>query len=48
MPDSMIATMKSVVATGRRMKGSETFISSSHRCAWMRTSAAVRCPLLAC
>jgi hypothetical protein len=27
MPDSMIATMSSVVATGRRMKISETFIA---------------------
>ena len=40
MPDSMIATINSVVATGRRMKGSETFISSIHGCALRNVSAA--------
>src|SRR5690242_21948868 len=33
MPDSMIAAIKSVVPTGRRMKGSETFIAPLYRCA---------------
>src|SRR5579863_7294611 len=47
MPDSMIATMSSVVATGRRMKGSETFISSIHRCAWTGAFEAFCRPLLA-
>ena len=31
MPDSMIAAISSVVATGRKMKGSETFIASFQR-----------------
>ena len=33
----MIATINSVVATGRRMKGSETFISTFHDCAHAQT-----------
>jgi hypothetical protein len=31
MPDSMIAAINSVVPTGRRMKGSETFIAPLYR-----------------
>jgi hypothetical protein len=31
MPDSMIAAISSVVPTGRKMKGSETFIAPFHR-----------------
>src|SRR5271166_2096218 len=30
MPDSMIAAIRRVVPTGRRIKGSETFIASFH------------------
>jgi hypothetical protein len=30
----MIAAINSVVATGRKMKVSETFIASFRRCAW--------------
>src|SRR5215813_8687221 len=33
MPDNMIAAINSEVPTGRRMKGSETFIAPLHRCA---------------
>src|SRR5690242_15547548 len=33
MPASMIAAINSDVPTGRRMKGSETFIAPLHRCA---------------
>src|SRR5207248_5181950 len=36
MPDSMIAAISSVVPTGRRMKGSETFIAPLYRCASRR------------
>src|ERR1700722_18297126 len=45
MPDSMIAAIMSVVPTGRRMKGSETFIAPFHRRA--RSLAAIRSALLA-
>src|ERR1700744_2109359 len=40
----MIATIRSVVATGRRMKGSETFIVACHRCpGWSGPPAAALC-----
>src|ERR1700733_6458915 len=45
MPDSRIAAIKSVVPTGRRIKGSETFIAPFHRRA--RSLAAIRSALLA-
>src|SRR6516225_999726 len=42
MPDSMIAAINSEVPTGRRMKGSETFIALLHRCASRPASALER------
>src|SRR5271166_5554323 len=46
MPDSMIAAISSVVPTGRRMKGSETFIASLHRRAKILTEFALAAPRL--
>src|ERR1700679_975524 len=47
MPDSMMAAISSVVPTGRRMKGSETFIAPLYRCAMIARWALPPAALLA-
>jgi hypothetical protein len=44
MPDSIIAAMRSVVPTGRRIKGSETFIAPFHRRTWRSLASAYGLP----
>src|ERR1700675_1671209 len=53
MPDNMIAAISSDVPTGRRMKGSETFIAPFHRCAFALVGvpipkSACVCGILSC